>query len=178
MRRRHAARAAPPAPRSSRRPRCPPPRPPQGTTSNGSCLLPFKTGAFLAGLPVQPIILRYGEVGGRIGGWMDPDGWLDGRHDGARAGAGGRGRVARRAPSPCERARPSRTPPAPRAQGAVSPAWESIGALRHLLLMLTAPFHSVTAYELPPYFPNEGERGDPKLFAAGVRQYMVSVVCA
>lgn len=33
----------------------------QGTTTNGVCLLPFKTGAFLAGAPVQPVILRYGE---------------------------------------------------------------------------------------------------------------------
>ncbi len=32
----------------------------QGTTTNGKCLLPFKTGAFLAGAPVQPVILKYG----------------------------------------------------------------------------------------------------------------------
>lgn len=31
---------------------------PEGTTSNGSFLLPFKTGAFIAGLPVQPVIIR------------------------------------------------------------------------------------------------------------------------
>ena len=35
----------------------------QGTTSNGMCLLPFKTGAFLAGLPVQPVVIKYGKVG-------------------------------------------------------------------------------------------------------------------
>lgn len=34
---------------------------PEGTTTNGSYLLPFKTGGFLAGVPVQPIILRYGH---------------------------------------------------------------------------------------------------------------------
>ncbi|BDA43236.1 Lysophosphatidylcholine acyltransferase 1 [Coccomyxa sp. Obi] len=34
---------------------------PEGTTTNGVCLLPFKSGAFLAGAPVQPVILRYGE---------------------------------------------------------------------------------------------------------------------
>lgn len=39
----------------------------QGTTSNGTSLLPFKTGAFLAGVPVQPVIIKYGEV--RIGEW-------------------------------------------------------------------------------------------------------------
>lgn len=33
---------------------------PEGTTTNGDYLLRFKTGAFLAGVPVQPIILKYG----------------------------------------------------------------------------------------------------------------------
>ncbi|KAK4276607.1 hypothetical protein QN277_014737 [Acacia crassicarpa] len=32
---------------------------PEGTTTNGDFLLPFKTGGFLAGLPVLPVILRY-----------------------------------------------------------------------------------------------------------------------
>ncbi|XP_015575280.1 lysophospholipid acyltransferase LPEAT1 isoform X2 [Ricinus communis] len=32
---------------------------PEGTTTNGDFLLPFKTGAFLAGAPVLPVILRY-----------------------------------------------------------------------------------------------------------------------
>lgn len=91
---------------------------PEGTTSNGTCLLPFKTGAFLAGLPVQPVIIKYGK-------------------------------------------------------GPVSPAWESISAVRHLLLMLTQPFHSVTCYELPIYFPSPEEKADPKLYATNVRQFML-----
>ncbi|OVA18662.1 Phospholipid/glycerol acyltransferase [Macleaya cordata] len=32
---------------------------PEGTTTNGEFLLPFKTGAFIAGTPVLPVILRY-----------------------------------------------------------------------------------------------------------------------
>ncbi|CAN1835834.1 Lysophospholipid acyltransferase LPEAT1 [Linum perenne] len=32
---------------------------PEGTTTNGDFLLPFKTGGFLAGAPVVPVILRY-----------------------------------------------------------------------------------------------------------------------
>ncbi|KAI5598314.1 hypothetical protein BDE02_02G123600 [Populus trichocarpa] len=32
---------------------------PEGTTTNGEFLLPFKTGAFLATAPVHPVILRY-----------------------------------------------------------------------------------------------------------------------
>ena len=33
----------------------------QGTTTNGQCLLPFRTGAFVAGKPVQPMLLSYGR---------------------------------------------------------------------------------------------------------------------
>ncbi|KAJ3438978.1 lysophosphatidylcholine acyltransferase [Anaeramoeba flamelloides] len=32
---------------------------PEGTTSNNKCLLSFKVGAFSAGMPVQPIIIKY-----------------------------------------------------------------------------------------------------------------------
>jgi lysophosphatidylcholine acyltransferase / lyso-PAF acetyltransferase len=32
---------------------------PEGTTTNGRFLLPFRTGAFLAGAPVQPLILKF-----------------------------------------------------------------------------------------------------------------------
>jgi lysophosphatidylcholine acyltransferase/lyso-PAF acetyltransferase len=31
----------------------------EGTTTNGSYILPFKTGAFLARTPVQPMLLKY-----------------------------------------------------------------------------------------------------------------------
>ena len=36
---------------------------PEGTTTNGHFLLPFKSGAFLAGQPVQPVILKYSSHG-------------------------------------------------------------------------------------------------------------------
>ncbi|KAH7435885.1 hypothetical protein KP509_06G082600 [Ceratopteris richardii] len=36
---------------------------PEGTTTNGFYLLPFKTGAFLAGTPVRPVILKYSYRG-------------------------------------------------------------------------------------------------------------------
>ena len=32
---------------------------PEGTTTNGRCMLPFRTGAFLAGAPLQPVIIHY-----------------------------------------------------------------------------------------------------------------------
>ena len=34
---------------------------PEGTTTNGSYLLPFRTGAFVANVPVQPILLHYNQ---------------------------------------------------------------------------------------------------------------------
>jgi len=33
---------------------------PEGTTSNGSCLLRFKTGVFAGGVPVHPVTITYG----------------------------------------------------------------------------------------------------------------------
>ena len=36
---------------------------PEGTLSHGRCLLTFKTGAFVAGLPVVPILYRYKLTG-------------------------------------------------------------------------------------------------------------------
>lgn len=46
----------------------PPPQPlaifPEGTTTNGRLLLRFRTGAFVAGLPVSPVVLSYGTPGG------------------------------------------------------------------------------------------------------------------
>ena len=35
---------------------------PEGTTTNGLYLLPFKSGAFLAGCALQPVILQYQQV--------------------------------------------------------------------------------------------------------------------
>ena len=32
---------------------------PEGTTTNGSCLLAFRKGVFIAGLPVKPIVFRF-----------------------------------------------------------------------------------------------------------------------
>lgn len=46
----------------------PPPQPlaifPEGTTTNGRLLLRFRTGAFVAGLPVSPVVLSYGSPRG------------------------------------------------------------------------------------------------------------------
>ena len=35
---------------------------PEGTCTNRSCLITFRPGAFLPGVPVQPVILRYNNL--------------------------------------------------------------------------------------------------------------------
>lgn len=32
---------------------------PEGTTTNGQCLIDFKRGAFVPGVPVKPVVLKY-----------------------------------------------------------------------------------------------------------------------
>lgn len=109
----------------------------QGTTTNGDYLLPFKTGAFLAGKPVQPVILRYGKVGRAAcaacakacclwhsGGCLLWSVWCLGS------------------------VRTPRLSAVP--QGRVSLSWEMIPAPRHLFLVLCNPLHSVTCYEVRP----------------------------
>ncbi len=80
-------------------------------------------------------------------------------------------------PTPHTPTHPTPTPPIPATplcpQDCVSPAWEMIPAARHLFLMLCNPLHSVTAFELPVYHPNEEEKRDPRLYAANVRKLMV-----
>ena len=103
----------------------------QGTTTNGTHLLPFKTGAFLAGAPVQPVILKYGEVS--ISFWL----------------------LASAALSCCSKSEGNSCTETLELtldghvwQGSVSPAWESISAPQHLFLLLANVCHSVTVYEV------------------------------
>ena len=35
---------------------------PEGTTTNGECVIHFKSGAFQPGLPVQPMLIKYAQV--------------------------------------------------------------------------------------------------------------------
>ncbi|PHU20908.1 Lysophospholipid acyltransferase LPEAT1 [Capsicum chinense] len=90
---------------------------PEGTTTNGDFLLPFKSGAFLAGAPVQPVILRY----------------------------------------PYQR---------------LSPAWDSISGVRHVILLLCQFVNYVEATWLPVYYPSQQEKDDPRLYAENVRRLM------
>ncbi|KAL6504672.1 Lysophospholipid acyltransferase lpeat1 [Orobanche hederae] len=90
---------------------------PEGTTTNGDYLLPFKTGAFLANTPVVPIILRY----------------------------------------PFQR---------------LSPAWDSISGVRHVILLLCQFVNYIEVTKLPVYDPSEQEKEDPKIYAENVRQLM------
>ena len=128
----------------------------QGTTTNGEYLLPFKSGAFLAGAPVQPVLIRYGKV------VSNPDLYFTGilgvyfrqstcqhacqepmsnckvsAHDGNINGLSFGyvyTSVYVQSAGPC-------------VQGRVSPAWESIDVKWQIFLMMCST-HSVTAYEV------------------------------
>ncbi|KAJ8541027.1 hypothetical protein K7X08_001843 [Anisodus acutangulus] len=90
---------------------------PEGTTTNGDFLLPFKSGAFLSGAPVQPVILSY----------------------------------------PYQR---------------LSPAWDSISGVRHVILLLCQFVNYVEVTWLPVYYPSQQEKDDPRLYAENVRRLM------
>jgi hypothetical protein len=92
---------------------------PEGTTTNGSYILPFKTGAFLARTPVQPMLLKY----------------------------------------PFKR---------------FSPAWDTIGGARHVILLLCQYVNHLEVVRLPVYRPTEKECADPKLYANNVRTLMAA----
>lgn len=92
---------------------------PEGTTSNGRYLLPFKTGAFLAGTPVQPVVLQYS------GPFFNP-------------------------------------------------AWETIGGIRHIFLLLCQPWHSLKVTYLSLYHASLEETQDPKLYAENLRKLMAT----
>ncbi|KAK4348746.1 hypothetical protein RND71_031501 [Anisodus tanguticus] len=90
---------------------------PEGTTTNGDFLLPFKSGAFLSGAPVQPVILSY----------------------------------------PYQR---------------LSPAWDSISGVRHVILLLCQFVNYVEATWLPVYYPSQQEKDDPRFYAENFRRLM------
>lgn len=88
----------------------------EGTTTNGTYLLPFKSGAFLALLPVTLVVIKYAK-GGRV-----------------------------------------------------SPAWESISGLRHVVLMLSEPRHRASV-TVATFVPNPGE--SPQDYCRRARQTML-----
>lgn len=132
----------------------------QGTTTNGRFLLPFKTGAFLAGVPVLPTIIHY-----RCGSAADD---RSSRHSSLRSralaaaavavaaamaaavalAAGGSQAAAGIAAVAAAAAAAVLVSGALSGKGGVSPCWESMDATRHLLLMLCQPFHTVECYEV------------------------------
>jgi 1-acyl-sn-glycerol-3-phosphate acyltransferase len=150
---------------------------PEGTTSNGRYLLPFRTGAFLAGVPVRPVVLSYSSCGGGLAGGRRPGGVRivgggsrrgSGGGDGGGGGhGGGHGGGNNNNSGPeieryCDRGGGS-------GGGRLSLAWESITAVTHVLLVLASPWQSATCLELPLCVPSAEERADPRRFAARVR---------
>ena len=142
---------------------------PEGTTTNGQYLLGFRTGSFIAGVPVQPIILKYGRV-------RSEQRYVTGRTqaDALRAVVGGQSQTSRESARHKTECRVRRSPEVVRwqaylwplaglcwqvcvsvfdadhrpPQSRVSPAWETIGGAWHIFLMLANPLHTVTVYEV------------------------------
>jgi len=121
----------------------------QGTTTNGACLLPFKTGAFLAGAPVRPVVLEYGAD--RVSAAWESINFVwhallmlaNATHSVTAYEV----RAQRALPSPGLRCEDCGAPTQRRARRA----------------------------QLPVYVPSEAERADPALYAANVRDMMLRV---
>ena len=94
---------------------------PEGTTTNGTSLISFRSGAFISGAPVKPVGIHY--------------------------------------------------PP-----GNFSPAWETVGALYHMIRLFSQFSNACEVHWLPVYYPNEAEKKDPKLYAENVRTQLSSAL--
>jgi len=144
----------------------------QGTTTNGRYLLPFRTGAFLAGVPVQPVIIKYGQAETvqrpRNAVWQ-----LDCIETGhcVRMLVPCRPCLPRQT-QPCRPCLPRKTQHGrcrinilsirgepvdtrsaeqlcvPPMQNRISPSWETIDAKWHIFLMLCNPLHWVNIVEV------------------------------
>ncbi|KZV34230.1 hypothetical protein F511_21715 [Dorcoceras hygrometricum] len=54
----------------------------------------------------------------------------------------------------------------------LSPAWDSLSGMRHLIFLLCQFANYIEVTKLPVYHPSEQEKRDPKLYAENVRQLM------
>lgn len=171
---------------------------PEGTTSNNCALLRFRTGAFIHGAPVKPVVLQWYVL--RAG------------HHGV--GHGGRGRLCsfglealmgkewRAASGPLSHGSDAHTcscdflltfwwlqghPPPIRPPSTACGVWPWVPALRGvydvdpayvkiskpaLLRLLCEPRLYLRVTRLPLYRPSAAEKGDPRLFAENVRRLM------
>lgn len=129
----------------------------QGTTTNGRYLLPFKTGAFLAGVPVLPTVIHYhtSRGGDGLSCSTAPRSLAAAAVVAAAAAASGLAASCGAAAGATAAAGVAAAGIAAvlggsalAGVGGVSPCWESIEATRHLLLMMCQPFHTVTCYEV------------------------------
>jgi 1-acyl-sn-glycerol-3-phosphate acyltransferase len=117
---------------------------PEGTLSDGRGLLRFKTGAFAAGRPVVPLVLRYPPARLPLPSF-------------ARA-------LLRRALGDARAAALS--------DASFSPAWGIVPMPFHLLRMLTQLYNPLELEFLPVYKPTSAERNNPALYAQNVRMRM------
>lgn len=123
---------------------------PEGTTSNGRGLKDFKNGAFLAGVPIRPVVIKY------TGDW-DP--------------ANVNFREASPQDNPPENATSTR-----RSSGSSSGSdiADSVdyGDAEWARQFFGHIIHSCTVLICKPYKPTDAERRDPELFKENVRNLM------
>ncbi|KAG6494438.1 hypothetical protein ZIOFF_049464 [Zingiber officinale] len=120
---------------------------PEGTTTNGDYLLPFKSGAFLAKAPVVPVILKY-PYGRFSPAWDSISGTLA-----------------------------TQLPLLSRNQDCLVLLNATIlfaSSVRHVCLLLCQFVNHLEVIHLPVYYPSDQEKEDPKLYAGNVRKLMAT----
>ncbi|KAI4880231.1 hypothetical protein NFI96_018481 [Prochilodus magdalenae] len=118
---------------------------PEGTCTNRSCLITFKQGAFVPGVPVQPVLLRYPN---KLAIPQSRDS-LSLREE-----------------------KPASDPKEEQDQDTVTWTWQGPKAKTLLLRTLCQLYTTVEIEFLPPHIPTEDEQKNPNKFAQAVRSVM------
>ena len=128
---------------------------PEGTTTNGTALIRFRSGAFEPGLPVQPVLLRYRRVLRRVAS------------------------STRHSPPPLSPCTHCRRSPLVGACSRYPVDLNGAGPWGGLWPVFIAPLlwsNSVRLTYMEPYWPSEQEQRDPELFARNVRAAMAEAL--
>lgn len=130
----------------------------EGTTTNGDYLLTFKTGAFLAGTPVLPVILKYPYERFSVA-WDTISGVSISYEKIA---------VFSKVSAYKKQLLFSR----------VTRIMFLVFQARHILFLLCQFVNHLEVIRLPVYYPSQEEKDDPKLYASNVRRLMATEVFA
>ncbi|KAK2506494.1 hypothetical protein MC885_008341 [Smutsia gigantea] len=122
---------------------------PEGTCTNRTCLITFKPGAFIPGVPVQPVVLRYPNK-------------LVRHHHMDMAGTWSVSQTVRFTLF---------------SQGAQGHSCHCPTCPLEILWLTLCQFHNQVEIEfLPVYSPSEEEKKDPALYASNVRRVMADAL--